>query len=64
MKSYSAVCGLEGKGHWDAAVTEAQSRPDCRTFISFIAVRELSISDKLSDLVAEALNGNHVPCGD
>jgi hypothetical protein len=33
-------------------------------FCSFIAVRELSISDKLSDLVAEALNGNHVPCGD
>ena len=25
---------------------------------SFIAVRELSVSDKLSDLVAEALNGN------
>ncbi len=33
-------------------------------FCSFIALRELSISDKLSDLVAEALNGNHVPCGD
>ena len=27
-------------------------------FCSFIAVRELSISDRLSDLVAEALNGN------
>jgi len=27
-------------------------------FCSFIAVRELSVSDKLSDLVAEALNGN------
>lgn len=25
---------------------------------SFIAVRELSVSEKLSDLVAEALNGN------
>ena len=33
-------------------------------FCSFIAVRELSISDELSDLVAEALNGNHVLCGD
>ncbi len=33
-------------------------------FCSFIAVRELSISDNLSDLVAEALNGNRVPCGD
>jgi hypothetical protein len=28
-------------------------------FCSFIAVRELSVSDKLSDLVADALNGNH-----
>lgn len=28
-------------------------------FCSFIAVRELPVSDKLSDLVAEALNGNH-----
>ncbi|HEX6503066.1 MAG TPA: hypothetical protein VF011_07430 [Terriglobales bacterium] len=28
-------------------------------FCSFIAVRELSISDTLSDLVAEALNGKH-----
>lgn len=27
-------------------------------FCSFVAVRELSVSDKLSDLVAEALNGN------
>ena len=26
---------------------------------SFIAVRELPVSDRLSDLVAEALNGNH-----
>jgi hypothetical protein len=33
-------------------------------FCSFIAVRELSISDKLSDVVEEALNGNQVPCGD
>ena len=29
-------------------------------FCSFIAVRELSVSDKLADLVAEALNGNRV----
>ena len=27
-------------------------------FCSFIAVRELSVSDQLADLVAEALNGN------
>jgi hypothetical protein len=27
-------------------------------FCSFLAVRELPISDKLADLVAEALNGN------
>ena len=27
-------------------------------FCSFIAVRELSVSERLSDLVAEALNGN------
>lgn len=26
---------------------------------SFIALRELSVSEKLSDLVSEALNGNH-----
>jgi hypothetical protein len=28
-------------------------------FCSFIAVRELSISDTLADLVAEAINGNN-----
>jgi hypothetical protein len=28
-------------------------------FCSFVAVRELPVSDKLADLVAEALNGNH-----
>jgi hypothetical protein len=28
-------------------------------FCSFIAVRELSVSDRLADLVSEALNGNH-----
>jgi hypothetical protein len=28
-------------------------------FCSFIAVRELPLSDKLTDLVAKALNGNH-----
>ena len=27
-------------------------------FCSFVAVRELSVSDRLADLVAEALNGN------
>lgn len=27
-------------------------------FCSFIAVRELPVSDRLNDLVAEALNGN------
>ena len=33
-------------------------------FCSFIAVRELPVSDTLADLVAEVLKGNHVPCGD
>jgi hypothetical protein len=33
-------------------------------FCSFIAVRELSVSDRLTDLVAEALNGNHAARGD
>jgi hypothetical protein len=33
-------------------------------FCSFIAVRELSVSDKLADLKAEALNGNHAARGD
>ena len=33
-------------------------------FCSFIAVRELSASDRLADLVAEALNGNNSPRGD
>jgi len=28
-------------------------------FCSFIAVRESSVSDRLADLVAEAINGNH-----
>jgi hypothetical protein len=31
---------------------------------SFVAVRELSVSDRLGDLVAEALNKNHRACGD
>jgi hypothetical protein len=33
-------------------------------FCSFVAVRELSVSDRLGDLVAEALNGNHARGGD
>jgi hypothetical protein len=33
-------------------------------FCSFIAVRELSVSDRLGDLVAEALNENHARRGD
>jgi hypothetical protein len=33
-------------------------------FCSFVAVRELPVSDKLAGLVAEALNGNHAPRGD
>jgi hypothetical protein len=28
-------------------------------YCSFTAVRELPVSDRLDDLVAEALNGNH-----
>jgi hypothetical protein len=33
-------------------------------FCSFIAVRELPVSDRLDDLVADALNGNHAARGD
>jgi hypothetical protein len=33
-------------------------------FCSFVAVRELPLSDKLTDLVTEALNGNHARRGD
>jgi len=33
-------------------------------FCSFIAVRELPVSDGLADLVAETVNGNHAPRGD
>jgi len=33
-------------------------------FCSFIAVRELFVSDRLGDLVAEALNENHARRGD
>jgi hypothetical protein len=33
-------------------------------FCSFVAVRELPVSGRLADLVAEALNGNHAPRGD
>ena len=33
-------------------------------FCSFIAVREPSVSDRLADLVAEAINGNHRTRGD
>jgi hypothetical protein len=33
-------------------------------FCSFIAVRELPVSDTLADLVAQAVNGNHRGRGD
>ena len=33
-------------------------------FCSFIAVRQLSVSETLSDLVAEVLKGNHHARGD
>jgi hypothetical protein len=33
-------------------------------FCSFIAVWEPSVSDRLADLVAEAINGNHRTSGD
>jgi len=33
-------------------------------FCSFIAAREPSVSDRLADLVAEAINGNHRTRGD
>ena len=37
---------------------EDERRVPVNGFCSFIAVRELSVSDELADLVAEALNGN------
>ena len=33
-------------------------------FCSFVAVRELPVSDTLADLVAQAVNGNHRGRGD
>jgi hypothetical protein len=33
-------------------------------FCSFIAVRDLPVSDNLDELVADALNGNHAARGD
>jgi hypothetical protein len=33
-------------------------------FCSFVAVREISVTDSLADLVTEALNGNHGTRGD
>ena len=33
-------------------------------FCSFVVVRELSVSDKLAELVAQAVNGNHGGRGD
>jgi len=33
-------------------------------FCSFVAVRELPVSDRLDDLVAEAVKGNHARRGD
>jgi hypothetical protein len=35
-----------------------------KRFCSFIAVRELPVSDTLADLVAEAVNGNHAAPSD
>lgn len=32
-------------------------------FCSFVAVRELPVSDKLAELVAAAVNSNHTPRG-
>jgi len=53
------------KEHIDRGYRIEHERPNpVNGFCSFIAVRELSISDTLSDLVAEALNGNRVPSGD
>jgi hypothetical protein len=34
------------------------------SFCSFIAVREVPVSDRLAELVAEALNANHARRGD
>jgi hypothetical protein len=43
---------------------EDERRIPVNGFCSFVAVRELSVSDRLGDLVAEALNRNHARRGD
>ena len=43
---------------------EAERPIPVNGFCSFVVVRELPISDKLADLVAEALNANYCSRGD
>ena len=46
--------------HIDRGYRIEEERPiPVNGFCSFIAVRDLPVSDRLTDLVAEALNGNH-----
>ena len=44
-------------------VEEERSIP-VNGFCSFVAVKDTPISDRLADLIAEALNGNHGMRGD
>ena len=51
--------------HIDRGYRVEDERPiPLNGFCSFIAVRELSVSDRLTDAVAAALNGNHGTRGD
>ena len=51
--------------HIERGYRIADERPiPVNGFCSFVAVRELSVSDRRGDLVAEALNANHGRRGD
>jgi hypothetical protein len=51
--------------HMDRGYRIEDERPiPVNGFCSFIAVRELPVSDRLADPVAETVNGNHAPRGD
>jgi hypothetical protein len=46
--------------HIDRGYRIEEERPiPVNGFCTFVAVRELPVSDALTDLVAQALNGNH-----
>jgi hypothetical protein len=51
--------------HIDRGYRIEDERPiPVKGLCSFVAVREISVSDSLGELVAQALDGNHPPHGD